>query len=445
MLFLTCFRRGTSVTYQGPHAPGFRARFTLTLPVFQISRSQRLLRLKRARKALFQHLPRSTIIPKVPRAGLEPARAEAQRILSPLRLPIPPSRRACEKYRKPEEDAIGGTTSVGPNGAPCCARGNQSTRSLQYRAFCSRSFASFPCPLSPPKKRSRRSARSLPRRRRRRMCRTRAGRRRRRCCSRMERGYRARRVESASFSLVIPALTGAFATAAAAGPAGRPGGGAEPGGHSGRPGVPRRRPRSARSLKPHRTSGLLRTRASFPCRTSDSIRSWTRRCLGRPKRGLTWPGRWPSGPSYPNQSFRWGACWRPRTGGWCPASTWSTRTGRVFCVRSGGALATSVAYGLTGFRRLFLSCLHDPKGTPCGACRQLLVELSPEATLWMDRGTAAPEGASPDLLMPRLFQRRRARSGARQPGVGAPLVAARLVSAFYEYNAFKIDGSCSYK
>lgn len=28
----------------------------------------------------------------VPRAGLEPARAKAQRILSPLRLPIPPSR-----------------------------------------------------------------------------------------------------------------------------------------------------------------------------------------------------------------------------------------------------------------------------------------------------------------------------------------------------------------
>ncbi len=40
-------------------------------------------------------------ISDVPGAGLEPARPSGQRILSPLRLPIPPSRhRACELFYK---------------------------------------------------------------------------------------------------------------------------------------------------------------------------------------------------------------------------------------------------------------------------------------------------------------------------------------------------------
>ena len=75
---------------------------------------------------------------------------------------------------------------------------------------------------------------------------------------------------------------------------------------------------------------------------------------------------------------------------------------RTLCAER-GALGTAVSYGLAGFGRLFLSCLRDPKGTPCGACRQLLVELAPEAALWMDRGPASPEAASPARLMPGSF------------------------------------------
>ena len=75
---------------------------------------------------------------------------------------------------------------------------------------------------------------------------------------------------------------------------------------------------------------------------------------------------------------------------------------RTLCAER-GALGTAVSYGLGGFGRLFLSCVQDPKGTPCGACRQLLVELAPEAALWMDRGGAPPEAASPARLMPGSF------------------------------------------
>ena len=53
-----------------------------------------------ARKTVYQLLPREK---EVPRAGLEPARAKAQGILNPWRLPIPPLRH----FKKKMEAAIG--------------------------------------------------------------------------------------------------------------------------------------------------------------------------------------------------------------------------------------------------------------------------------------------------------------------------------------------------
>lgn len=68
------------------------------------------------------------------------------------------------------------------------------------------------------------------------------------------------------------------------------------------------------------------------------------------------------------------------------------------------ALGTALSYGLSDFDALYLSCPLDPKGTPCGACRQWLVELAPTVTLWMDRDDEPPEPRSPRALLPESFR-----------------------------------------
>lgn len=66
-------------------------------------------------------------------------------------------------------------------------------------------------------------------------------------------------------------------------------------------------------------------------------------------------------------------------------------------------LGTAVSYGLQDLHRLYLTCLKDPGATPCGACRQVLVELGPEVHLWMDRGNHTPEDTYPPALLPGYF------------------------------------------
>ncbi len=75
---------------------------------------------------------------------------------------------------------------------------------------------------------------------------------------------------------------------------------------------------------------------------------------------------------------------------------------RILCAER-NALGTAVSYGLSGFRNLYLSCPKDPHGSPCGACRQLLVEQAPEITVWMDRGEAPPDATTPEALLPDSF------------------------------------------
>lgn len=79
-------------------------------------------------------------------------------------------------------------------------------------------------------------------------------------------------------------------------------------------------------------------------------------------------------------------------------SDWS----RVLCAER-NALGTAVSYGLQHPQTLYLSCLRDPNGTPCGACRQLISELAPRSTLWMDRGRKPAERADPRSLLPGSF------------------------------------------
>lgn len=75
---------------------------------------------------------------------------------------------------------------------------------------------------------------------------------------------------------------------------------------------------------------------------------------------------------------------------------------RILCAER-NALSAALSYGLTDFRALYLASPLDAQSTPCGACRQWLVELAPELTLWMDRHAEPPAQRSPHALLPDSF------------------------------------------
>ena len=76
---------------------------------------------------------------------------------------------------------------------------------------------------------------------------------------------------------------------------------------------------------------------------------------------------------------------------------------RILCAER-NALGTVLSYGITDVTKVYLSCLNDRSGTPCGACRQLLTELAPGSRLWMDRGNNPPEENTPEKLLPGSFK-----------------------------------------
>jgi cytidine deaminase len=67
------------------------------------------------------------------------------------------------------------------------------------------------------------------------------------------------------------------------------------------------------------------------------------------------------------------------------------------------AIGTISSFGLPQPTQILLNCPRDAKASPCGACRQVLVELAPEATVWMDRGNSQAERASVTSLLPGFF------------------------------------------
>lgn len=67
------------------------------------------------------------------------------------------------------------------------------------------------------------------------------------------------------------------------------------------------------------------------------------------------------------------------------------------------ALGTCASYQLGSPRAVYLSVPNDDRASPCGACRQWLVELAPSAELWMDRGKQAPAFSTPSDLLPDSF------------------------------------------
>ncbi|MFO8100275.1 MAG: cytidine deaminase [Salinibacter sp.] len=76
---------------------------------------------------------------------------------------------------------------------------------------------------------------------------------------------------------------------------------------------------------------------------------------------------------------------------------------RILCAER-NALGTVCSYDAPPAQRLFLSCAEDPEGTPCGACRQLIMEQFPDVGLWMDRHDDAPEHVPIASLLPGSFR-----------------------------------------
>jgi cytidine deaminase len=87
---------------------------------------------------------------------------------------------------------------------------------------------------------------------------------------------------------------------------------------------------------------------------------------------------------------------------------------RILCAER-TALATAAAYDALPIRRVFVTCINDPGGTPCGACRQLLAEYASQAEVFIDQGEGvAPTVTTPQALLPGSFTGSRlARAGAQ--------------------------------
>ncbi|CAN5537553.1 hypothetical protein BH23BAC4_BH23BAC4_14340 [soil metagenome] len=67
------------------------------------------------------------------------------------------------------------------------------------------------------------------------------------------------------------------------------------------------------------------------------------------------------------------------------------------------ALAIAQSFGLGPITRAYLTCIKDPKGTPCGACRQVIAEQMPDAVIVIDRGGSAVEHTDAAQLLPGSF------------------------------------------
>jgi len=75
---------------------------------------------------------------------------------------------------------------------------------------------------------------------------------------------------------------------------------------------------------------------------------------------------------------------------------------RTICAER-SALAIALSSGFKDFVAVYATCLKDLGGTSCGACRQLLAEYAPHASVWMDRGNNKPEKYTVSDLLPAAF------------------------------------------
>lgn len=105
----------------------------------------------------------------------------------------------------------------------------------------------------------------------------------------------------------------------------------------------------------------------------------------------------------PESDFPVGAILQTASGRWLPGVNvehpdWAS----ILCAER-NALGTAVTFGDRGHSLMVLCCPKAPGASPCGGCRQLLVELAPEITVWMDQGPSQPLGMTPGELLPLAF------------------------------------------
>ncbi len=75
---------------------------------------------------------------------------------------------------------------------------------------------------------------------------------------------------------------------------------------------------------------------------------------------------------------------------------------RIICAER-NAIGTAISYGLSDFEAMYLACDKDTTASPCGACRQIIAEFGGDVPVYMDRGDAPPEMAKPGQLLPNYF------------------------------------------
>ncbi len=209
------------------------------------------------------------------------------------------------------------------------------------------------------------------------------------------------RVESASFSLLIPALVNAFSTAVAAG---RPDVVAVVYNHAFLPeDVAFLRATPQGTFVQHAADVFVETASKLPAVRGRLVPFLDAPAPGSAEDGIALARDVAGRAHVPESQFPVGCVLVVEGGRLVPGvnvehADWS----RILCAER-NALGTALTWGLRHPAALYLTCLKDPTGTPCGACRQLLAELAPEATLWMDRGDAPAEAATPERLLPGAF------------------------------------------
>lgn len=75
---------------------------------------------------------------------------------------------------------------------------------------------------------------------------------------------------------------------------------------------------------------------------------------------------------------------------------------RILCAER-AAIATAMSAGASNIQSIYVSCLKSAAATPCGACRQVLYEVAPESVVWIDQGSQAPRCFRLEDLLPEAF------------------------------------------
>ncbi|HEX8387295.1 MAG TPA: cytidine deaminase, partial [Rubricoccaceae bacterium] len=68
------------------------------------------------------------------------------------------------------------------------------------------------------------------------------------------------------------------------------------------------------------------------------------------------------------------------------------------------AVVAARSAGLGPIVRVYVACTRAPGGTPCGACRQVLLDMAPDADVVLWQGDAAPTVTSTASLLPGGFR-----------------------------------------